>query len=152
MANSPEYESHEIVGGTLKIKFKNTGGGLKTRDGKPIASNFELVGPGSKGFQPAVAQIEGDWVVLQSDSVKEPTAFRFAWDQLAEPNLMGGTGLPVGACRGGEVPNFLSFVPINDEYQLVYELSRKGLNPTSSIKLTTVKRSASLIEWGICLY
>ena len=129
VANSPEYESHKVQNGQLKIQFKNTGGGLKTRDGKPMASHFELVGPGSKGFQPAVAQIEGDWVVLQSDSVKEPTAFRFAWDKLAEPNLMGGTGLPVGACRGGEVPDFLSSVPINDEYQLVYELSRQGFKP-----------------------
>ena len=53
------------------------------------------------------AKIEGDTVVLTSAKVKAPVAFRFAWNMLAEPNLAGGTGLPVGAVRGGEVPDFL---------------------------------------------
>ena len=85
------------------MTFSNTAGGLKTRDGK-APSHFELIGAGSDGFQPAAAQIKGDAVVLSADGVKQPTAFRFAWHKLAEPNLTGGTGLPVGACRGGDVP------------------------------------------------
>ena len=104
VANSPDYESHRASDGAFKIKFKNTGGGLKTRDGK-TPTHFELIGPGSNGFQVAVATIEGDEVTLTSNLVKEPTAFRFGWDKLAEPNLMGGTGLPVGAVRGGDEPD-----------------------------------------------
>lgn len=128
VANSPEVLKIETVKNELVLHFKNSGGGLKTRDGK-APTHFEVVGVGSKGFQPAVARIDGDKVVLTSDKVKEPVAFRYAWDKLAEPNLCGGTGLPVGACRGGEVPDFLSTLPIAKEYRLVYDLDLSKLGP-----------------------
>jgi sialate O-acetylesterase len=47
---------------------------------------------------------------------------------LAEPNLCGGTGLPVGACRGGELPSFFNAIPNSKEYKLVYELDLSKLN------------------------
>ena len=122
VARSPEFESLEIVDGSLKVNFSNTGGGLKTRDGK-TPDLFEIIGKGSNGFQPATATINGgSSVTLKSDKVAAPTAFRFAWNKLAEPNLVGGTGLPVGACRGGEEPNFLEAIPIG-QYDLVYEMN-----------------------------
>lgn len=121
VANSPEFDKLEVLGDRLKVNFKNTGGGLKTRDGK-APTCFEIIGAGSNGFQPATAAISGDAVILTSDAVKTPVAFRFAWRMLAQPNLMGGTGLPMGAVRGGEVPDFLSTLPIGDAYKLVYDL------------------------------
>lgn len=127
VANSPELDSLEVLDDRLKLTFRNTAGGLKTRDGKP-ATNFEIVGVGSSGFQPATAVIEGDSVVLSSDKVSAPAAFRFAWHMLAEPNLCGGTGLPVGAVRGGEVPDFLSSLPVAKEYTLVYDLDLDHLS------------------------
>jgi sialate O-acetylesterase len=128
VAESPEVEKLEAVKEQLVLHFKNSGGGLKTRDGK-APTHFEVVGMGSNGFQPAVARIDGDKVVLTSEKVKEPVAYRFAWDKLAEPNLCGGTGLPVGACRGGEVPDFLSTLPVAKEYRLVYDLDLSKLGP-----------------------
>jgi sialate O-acetylesterase len=121
VASSPEFDSLEPMGERLKIRFKNTGGGLKTRDGK-APTHFEVIGVGSNGFHSAAATIEGDSVVLTSGKVKEPVAFRFAWNMLAEPNLAGGTGLPVGAVRGGKVPDFLSSLTVAKEYSLVYDL------------------------------
>ncbi len=103
VADSPRFEQLEIVDGALKVRFANTGGALKTRDGK-APSHFELIGRDSDGFKPAEATIEGDTVILKSDAVAAPVAFRFAWHKLAEPNLTGATGLPVGAVRGGEAP------------------------------------------------
>ncbi|HRA86616.1 MAG TPA: sialate O-acetylesterase [Planctomycetaceae bacterium] len=126
VANSPEFSKLDVLSDRLKITFRNSGGGLKTRDGKS-PSHFELIGVGSNGFQPAMATIEGDAVILTSEKVTSPTAFRFAWHMLAEPNLCGGTGLPVGAFRGGEVPDFLSALPIAKEYQLVYDLNLEKL-------------------------
>lgn len=126
VANSPEFDKLEVLGDRLKVHFKNAGGGLKTRDGK-APSHFEVIGVGSNGFQPATAKIEGDAVVLTAANVKAPVAFRFAWHMLAEPNLAGGTGLPVGAFRGGEVPDFLSSLPIAKEYKLVYDLDMSKL-------------------------
>ena len=129
VANSPEMSNLAVDGASLVVTFKDAGGGLKTRDGKP-ASHFEIIGPNSGGFQPAVASVEGDKVVLSSDKVKTPTAFRFAWDKLAEPNLMGGTGLPVGACRGGDVPEFFNMIPSAKDYKLVYDLNLNKLGRT----------------------
>lgn len=126
VANSPELDSLEVLSDRLKLKFKNTGGGLKTRDGK-TPTHFEIIGVGSNGFQPATARIEGDTVILSAENVKSPVAFRFAWHMLAEPNLSGATGLPVGACRGGELPDFLSQLPIAKEYSLVYDLDLNKL-------------------------
>jgi sialate O-acetylesterase len=50
---------------------------------------------------------------------------RFAWNQLAEPNLMNGHGLPAGAFRAGTVPKYdwlARHVPESKDYQLVYDL------------------------------
>ena len=126
VAHSPEVESVVVLDGKLRVEFKNTGGGLKTRDGES-PSHFEVIGPGSRGYVAATATTDGDSVVLSSDKVSQPVAFRFAWDKLAEPNLMGGTGLPVGACRGGEEPDFSSLLSIEKDYRLVYDLDLKNL-------------------------
>jgi sialate O-acetylesterase len=126
VANSPEFDTLELLGDRLQVNLKNTGGGLKTRDGK-APTHFEVIGVGSNGFQPATAQIRGDAVILTSEAVKTPVAFRFAWHMLAEPNLAGGTGLPVGAFRGGDVPDFMSSLPIAREFKLVYELDLSKL-------------------------
>ncbi len=126
VANSPEVATLERLGNSLKIHFKNTGGGLKTRNEK-APTHFEVIGVGSNGFKPATATIEGDAVVLTSDAVTAPLAFRFAWHMLAEPNLVGGTGLPVGGCRGGEMPEFFSTVATAKEYTLVYDLDLRKL-------------------------
>ncbi|TWU31316.1 sialate O-acetylesterase [Novipirellula artificiosorum] len=126
VANSPELESLDVLDGSLRVNFKNTGGGLKTRDRK-APSHFEIIGPGSSGFHAATARIDGDSIVLTADEVKNPVAFRFAWHKLAEPNLTGGTGLPVGALRAGELPDFLSQLPIGTDYKLVYDLDLSKL-------------------------
>lgn len=126
VASSPRFESQKVEQGQLVLTFNNTGGELKTSDGNP-PTHFEIVGPGSDGYQKATAKIDGDTVILSSANVKAPTAFRFAWDKLAEPNLTGATGLPVGAVRGGKEPSFADNLPINDEYSLVYDLDLSKL-------------------------
>ncbi|MFM7037339.1 MAG: sialate O-acetylesterase [Planctomycetaceae bacterium] len=127
VAESPEPDQLKLEQGKLRITFRNTGGGLKTRDGK-APSHFEITGPGSGGFQPADAVIDGDSITLSSPKVAAPSAWRFAWHMLAEPNLCGGTGLPVSAARGGEIPTFLNTLPVAAEYKLVYDLDLSKLS------------------------
>ena len=127
VASSPEMDSMDVLDGKLRISFKNTGGGLKTRDGA-APTHFKVIGAGSNGYQDATATIDGDSIILTSEKTTAPVAFTFAWDKLAEPNLMGGTGLPVGAFRGGTEPDFLSQLSIKDEYKLVYDLDLAKLN------------------------
>lgn len=126
VADSPELERLEIRSDSLKLHLRNTAGGLKTRDGR-APTHFEIAGPGSGGFHPAKAEVQGDAIVLTSEKVLTPVTVRFAWDLLAEPNLTGGTGLSVGAFRAGELPTFLSSLPIADQYTLVYDLDLSRL-------------------------
>lgn len=128
IARSPVLDKVVANAGELIVHFKHTGGGLTTRDGAS-PTDFEIIGPGSRDYEAATAKIQGDTVVLTSPRVDTPTAVRFAWNKLAEPNLMGGTGLPVGAFRGGDEPDLLSRLKIESDHQLVYDLDLSKLGP-----------------------
>jgi sialate O-acetylesterase len=151
VASSPEFDSLEVLRDQLNVTLKNTGGGLRTRDGE-APTRFEIIGAGSNGLQPATAKIDGDAVILSAENVKTPVAFRFAWHMLAEPNLTGGTGLPVGACRAGELPDFLSQRPVAKEYTLVYDLDLSKLqhdvtcDVDNSSQVKTYDRIGYLLE------
>jgi len=88
----PLYTSMAVDGGKAKISFDHVGGGLASRDGKPL-THFEIAGADKK-FVKAQATIEGDTVVVAADEVKEPAAVRYAWHQEAQPNLQNKEGLP----------------------------------------------------------
>ena len=71
---------------------------MKSSDGKALTW-FEVAGADGKFFA-AEAAIEGtDAVVVGSPYVREPVAMRFAWNEAARPNLVGGAGLPVWPFR-----------------------------------------------------
>jgi sialate O-acetylesterase len=91
----------------IVVIFKHAKSGLKTRDGKP-PSHFEVAGEDGF-FHPATAKIiqvknkSGDKKVaaieLTCPALTSLKAARFAWHELAEPNLINGDGLPAGAFR-----------------------------------------------------
>jgi len=96
--SGPLYRSMDVKKGTIRVRFNHWGGGLVSRDGKPLTW-FTIAGEDKK-FVPAKAEVEGkSIVVVSSDEVKEPVAVRFGWDQTAEPNLMNKEGLPASAFR-----------------------------------------------------
>ena len=95
--SGPLYKSHQIVENRIHVSFLHVGGGLVSRDDKPL-THFEISGPDGK-FVTATAKIESNQVVVHAASVKHPTAVRFAWDQEAEPNLSNQEGLPAPAFR-----------------------------------------------------
>ena len=143
VAESPVSERLAVDGNSLRVTFRQTGEGLRTRDGES-PTHFELIGAGSNGYQAAEAQIDGDSVILTSAKVKSPTAVRFAWHKLAEPNLTGSTGLPVGAFRAGEPPSFFNSLDASKDYQLVYSLDLKRLGATIQYE---VDQSATVDEF-----
>jgi sialate O-acetylesterase len=93
----PMYRSHKIADGKVQVRFTGVGGGLVSRDGKPL-DTFEIAGDDGK-FVPAEARIEGDEVVVESDAVAKPAAVRFGWSATAMPNLANKEGLPAMAFR-----------------------------------------------------
>jgi sialate O-acetylesterase len=120
----PTFRGMNIEGDKLRVAFDHVGGGLASRDGKPLTW-FEIIDADDGGFVNAEAAIDGATVVLSAPGVKHPVAVRFAWNMLAEPNLMNAEGLPAGAFRAGKVPerDLLAMnVPEAKDYQLVYDL------------------------------
>lgn len=130
VAEGPTYRSMATEGDTIRIVFDNVGSRLEARDGQPLTW-FEI-GNGELGFVPAEATIDGDTVLVSAPGVRAPTAVRFAWHKLAEPNLRNAEGLPARPFRAGELPavDFLALrVPEASEYHLVYDLDLSKLGP-----------------------
>ena len=95
--SGPLYKSMKVEGNQIRIAFDHVGGGLKSRDGKPL-SWFTIAGKEGE-FVEASAVVDGSSVVVSSDKIAEPAAVRFGWDQLADPNLMNAESLPASPFR-----------------------------------------------------
>ena len=95
--SGPLYKSMKVEGNKVRIEFDHVGGGLKSRDDKPL-SWFTIAGK-EGDFVEATAVIDGNSVVVSSDKIAEPSAVRFGWNELAEPNLMNAEALPAGPFR-----------------------------------------------------
>ncbi len=123
VCSGPTFKAMAVEGDKMRIRFDNVGGGLVSRDGKPL-NWFEIIGK-ETDWTKADAVIEGDSVVLSSAKVTAPVAMRFAWDKSAVPNLMNKEGLPASAFRAGKEPqmDILSLkVPEAKDYELLYAL------------------------------
>jgi len=92
VCSGPLYKSMKAGGDKIRLSFSHVGGGLKSRDGKPL-SEFEIAGADDK-FSPATAAIDGDSIIVQSQNVRSPTQVRFGWRNEANPNLVSQEGLP----------------------------------------------------------
>jgi sialate O-acetylesterase len=95
--SGPLYESMAVEGDRIRIKFQHVGGGLISRDGKPL-DWFSIAGADKK-FVKATATIDGESILVESTDVSAPVAVRFGWHQIAEPNLSNKAGLPASPFR-----------------------------------------------------
>jgi sialate O-acetylesterase len=95
--SGPLYKGYKVTDKGIEITFDHTGGGLATRDGS-APTMFEIAGADAQ-FQPAEAKIsaDGKTILVTSPNVAKPDRVRFAWSQVAAPNLMNKEGLPAGA-------------------------------------------------------
>lgn len=98
--SGPLYREAQAKEGAMWIEFQHDGG-LKTRDGKAV--NELLIAGSDRKFYPAVGEIVSEGgqsrLKVSSPQVSRPAAVRFAFHQLAQPNLVGGTGLPASPFR-----------------------------------------------------
>jgi sialate O-acetylesterase len=92
--SGPLYKSIKIEGNKARVFFDHADG-LKSRDGKDLTF-FEIAGKDGK-YKEAKAEIDNGSVLVWSDAVSEPVSVRFAWQDIAEPNLVNGVGLPTSA-------------------------------------------------------
>lgn len=95
--SGPLFSKYKAVDSGIAIAFDYTGGGLTTRDGKS-PTLFEIASVDGD-YEPADAKIsdDGKTIFLTSSKVPKPDRARFAWSQIAEPNLINKEGLPAAA-------------------------------------------------------
>lgn len=95
--SGPIYDYYRIEGNKIRIFFKNTEGGLKTK-ANDFVKGFTIAGV-DRRFYWAEAIIEGDEVVVTSTSVSFPVAVRYAWAENPVCNLYNGFELPASPFR-----------------------------------------------------
>ena len=94
----PALANAKFTGSKAVLSFDYTYRGLQSRDGQPLTW-FEIAGTDGK-FVPAEAKITGkETMEVSAAGVDKPAAVRFAWHQLAQPNLTNGAGLPAEPFR-----------------------------------------------------
>jgi sialate O-acetylesterase len=94
--SGPTFDTMSIEGDTVRVRFKNLGGGLVSHESK--LTGFAVAGEDKK-FVWADAKIEGDAVVLKSLAVGKPVAVRYGWANNPEVNLYNKEGLPASPFR-----------------------------------------------------
>lgn len=100
--SEPIYQSYQIEGNKIRIKFKDTGRDLITKD-HPELKGFAIAGQDKK-FYWANAIIDGKTVLVSSDMVPNPVAVRYAWAANPICNLYNQEGLPTSPFRTDSWP------------------------------------------------
>jgi sialate O-acetylesterase len=95
VASGPLYEGNKISGNQVIIRFKNLGGGLKSRNG--ALAGFAIAGK-DKRFVWAKAVIKNNRVIVESPEIIHPLYVRYGWaDNPDKANLVNAEGLPADA-------------------------------------------------------
>lgn len=93
--SGPVYETMEINGNKITIRFSNTGSGLLTKEKNKYGYlyGFSVAGTDKK-FVWAKAFIQGNNVLVYSDKVANPVAVRYGWaSNPKEINIVNSDGL-----------------------------------------------------------
>ena len=85
----------------IRLEVEHAMDGLKTRDGQ-APDGFAVQGPSGRWhWADAMVVDGGDAVVVWSETVPDPVAVAYAWQNNPErANLVGGSGLPMDQYRG----------------------------------------------------
>jgi sialate O-acetylesterase len=96
--SGPLFESAQIDGQKIVLRFTHVGSGLITYDGEPL-QQFAIAGEDKK-FVWAKAVIENNTVVVWHDAIAFPKFVRYAWaDNPQGANLYNKEGLPASPFR-----------------------------------------------------
>ena len=109
VASGPLFQDFKIEGNKIRIHFSETGSGLtigqqpwlargNTAFPKDQLIGFFIAGEDKKWFA-ADAKIEGESVIVCSDSVSKPVAVRYGWANSPRCNLYNKEGLPASPFR-----------------------------------------------------
>ena len=100
VSSGPIYESNQIEGNRIRIRFRETGSGLSINKTDEDELTYFAIAGKDKKFVWAKAIIERNTVVVWSDEVAEPVYVRYGWaDNPEGANLINVEGLPASPFR-----------------------------------------------------
>lgn len=91
--SGPTFKSVSFKGGEAIIEMENVGQGLQTNDGKS-PSWFQMADKSGRFFNAEAKIIAPNKISVRCKRYDKPLYVRFAWDELASPNLFNSEGLP----------------------------------------------------------
>jgi len=93
----PMYDSMQVEGQTIRVRFTHVGGGLAAKGGE--LKWFQIAGA-DRNFVDAAAKIDGSTIVVSAPGLTAPVAVRYAWHRWPEgANLYNAAGLPAPQFR-----------------------------------------------------
>ncbi len=97
-ARSPRYDSHEVQGNKIVVKFQDVAEGLRTLDVRePLG--FTIAGE-DRVFVPATAEIiSPNTIAVSSAAIANPVAVRYAWADHPVCNVYNKLDLPLTPFR-----------------------------------------------------
>ncbi len=102
--SGPVYQSMKTEGDKIIVSFNNTGGGLWAKDKYGYLKGFSIAGANHQ-FVWAQATISGDKIIVQSSTVQNPLAVRYAWgNNPDDAGLYNKEGLPASPFRTDSWP------------------------------------------------
>jgi sialate O-acetylesterase len=101
--SGPLYRDMKIENNRIRLYFDYAESGLLCHGDE--LTHFEIAGEDNE-FVPAHAKIDGQTIIVSAKSIKHPKTVRFAWDNLAEPNLFNGDGFPASCFQTSESVKF----------------------------------------------
>jgi sialate O-acetylesterase len=112
-AVGPVFDSMTVEGQRVRLHFRNADDGLiakaaestttKAASARQQLEGFLIAGA-DRRFLRADAQIDGRTVVVWNESVNNPVAVRYAWEQNPAANLYNTHGLPAAPFRTDDWP------------------------------------------------
>lgn len=140
---SPSVESYEYNEDqkNITITFKDTYGALKTEDGQ-APRGFKVAGDDNQ-YKPAVAEISGDKIIIDTSSVIGTPKVRYAWEDT--PELEGNsTTLNLQNSAGFAAPPFRT-----DKEKISFNSSGEPVNFVPMVRMITADDILTVNENGV---
>ncbi len=90
--SGPQFKAYTLADSKVILEFDNIGSGLTTNNER--SPNWFYAKDKRGRFSKVEAKIEDNKIVIPTEGLSTPLSIRFAWDELAMPNLVNSEGLP----------------------------------------------------------
>lgn len=110
VASGPTFQSMQLEGGRVRVKYTHTGSGLVARGNHGTLTGFEIAAADNK-FVWAKAAFDGADIIVSNDSIKNPRNVRYAWRNTPDGNLFNIEGLPAVPFRTDKPSEVISGEP-----------------------------------------